>query len=626
MPLLAFLAALILALGIIPLVRRGCLRYGAVSLPRVDRWSDKPTAKLGGIGIFLAFCIGLAILLAVETLDIHRFAFEHWGLLLTAGLIFGLGLYDDLRPMTPPAKLISQVVIAALAVFLGYTTEFFSPRVENLLLAQSLNTLLTITWLVAITNAFNLMDNMDGLAGGIAFITAAILGYYFWQDNNLVMLLIVAALAGSVLGFLRYNFPPASIFMGDSGSQFLGFTLALLAIARQPQASDVLAVVAVPTLLFLLPIVDTILVTLTRLLRGESPAKGGRDHTSHRLIAFGLTERQAVLVLYGIALLAGVASILVEAVGYWLSLVVLPFMVILLAVLAAYLGGIKLSLSGEPATGTRKAPTQVVLEYAYRGRLLEVALDFLIIVLVYFLAVLIHKGEILSAAELEHFLHTLPIVLAGTLLLFYLAGVYRGVWRYLGVRDLVLFGAASLGAALATGLVVYLLYPQSFSGVVFILYGILLFLGVAVSRSSFRVLDSISQRNQERAAEERVVIYGADGTGEIAMRWILMHPGMNYRLVGFLDDDPLLAGRQIGGVVVLGGFRHLDNILARHKIDGLILARVLPRAIGDIRSTSDTDVHLVDEAERSAMDQLIQVCARHNCWVKALKLEFEQMS
>ena len=136
--------------------------------------------------------------------------------------------------------------------------------------------------------------------------------------------------------------------MGDSGSLFLGFTLAVLAIARQPQASNVFAITGVPTLLFLLPILDTTLVTLTRLLRGQSPVMGGQDHTSHRLIAFGFSERQTLMVLYTVAIASGVVAIAIETIDYWLSLILVPTVVIVLALLVAYLARMKVVSSTTP--------------------------------------------------------------------------------------------------------------------------------------------------------------------------------------------------------------------------------------------------------------------------------------
>ena len=179
--------------------------------------------------------------------------------------------------------------------------------------------------------------------------------------------------------------------MGDAGSLFLGFTLAVLAIARQPQASNVLAVMGVPTLLFLLPILDTILVTFTRVLRGQSPAQGGRDHASHRLIAFGLSERQAVIVLYAVGVTSGIAAAALESLNYWYSLVLAPILVLGLALLTAYLGGLKVVHSQKELS--RHGPiTRIMLELTYKRRVLEVILDFVLFAVAYYLAFLISSG------------------------------------------------------------------------------------------------------------------------------------------------------------------------------------------------------------------------------------------
>ncbi|NJN44816.1 MAG: undecaprenyl/decaprenyl-phosphate alpha-N-acetylglucosaminyl 1-phosphate transferase [Anaerolineae bacterium] len=251
-------------------------------------------------------------------------------------LYFGVGLYDDFKPLTPTAKVGFQIIAAGIVVFSGYRTGFFD--------IELLNILITMIWLVGITNAINLLDNMDGLAGGISFITAVFLCFFFWRiPGQEAFLLLALALAGGILGFLVFNFPPASIFMGDSGSLFLGFTLAALAIARKPQASNVFAVMSVPTLIFLLPILDTTFVAFTRLLRGQSPTQGGRDHTSHRLVAFGLSERQAVLILYALAFGSGAVGAVIESIDYTLGLVLIPVVVLSAALLAAYLGTSKSS-------------------------------------------------------------------------------------------------------------------------------------------------------------------------------------------------------------------------------------------------------------------------------------------
>jgi UDP-GlcNAc:undecaprenyl-phosphate GlcNAc-1-phosphate transferase len=556
---------------------------------------------LGGIGIFVSFFLSLFIG-ALMSGTLHGL---QWGILAGSGLVFLIGLYDDFRPMSPSAKLAGQILAATIIISLGYTSTFFNPRISNSVVAQLPNILLTYIWLVGITNATNLLDNMDGLAGGISLITAAFLGYFFWKAGNQGLLWVCLALSGSVLGFLFFNFPPASIFMGDSGSLFLGFTLAVLAIAQQQQASNVFAVLGVPTLLFLLPILDTALVTFTRLLRGQSPAHGGRDHTSHRLIAFGLSERQVLLVLYGVALFSGILAAGLEAINYWLSLVLAPFLIVILALIAAYLGGVKVVESADAARQERPI-ARLMLELTYRRRILEVILDFFLIAMTYYLAFLTRYGRGMDEALLDLYLRSLPFALAAGYLSFFAFGVYRGVWRYVSVNDLLRYLQAALGSAVLLAASVFLLdssglatWANIYSHMIILLFAIFLFLGLAASRSSFKLLDLISHQ-RAREDGQRVLIYGA---GEMALRWILMNPGLSYRPIGFLDDNSLMMGRKIHGVEVLGGPEQLEAILKRYRIEGVILAGI----------------------QDSGENKLLAICNQNNCWVRSLRLEFEQI-
>lgn len=602
MPFIALAISFGLSLLLIPLVRRLSIKIGRVAKPRDDRWHQKPTPYLGGVGIFLAFGISVFVtaLLGEDQNPVQ------WGLLAGSGLVFLLGLIDDLKRISPPAKLVGQILAATAVVFLGYTTGFFTPRIANDLVAQIPNILLTFIWLVGITNAINLLDNMDGLAGGISLIAAAILSFFFWETGSQGLLIVSLALAGSILGFLIFNFPPATIFMGDSGSLFLGFTLAVLAIARQPQASNVFAILGVPTLIFLIPILDTTLVTFTRILRGQSPAKGGRDHTSHRLIAFGLSERQAVLVLYGVALISGVIAAALEELAYWFSLVLVPVLVASLALLTAYLGGLKVVAAPTPPYRD-KTITRMLLELTYRRRLLEVILDFILIGIAYYLAFLTRYNLMMNEARMGFFLQSFPIALAGAYIAFFFFGIYRGVWRYVGVDDLLRYLKAAAGCVvLVTACVLVLYTVQEIPPIILLIFGGYLFIGLAASRSSFRILDLVSG-HQARATEERVLICGAGDSGEMALRWILMNPQLEYRPVGFLDQDPYMNGRQIHGVEVLGGLEQLETILDGKQVDGVIITAGM-------------------QCNGHFMEELVATCHDHECWVRTLRLEFELIS
>ncbi len=589
---LPFWIALVLSLFLVPIFRSISLRLGVVDAPKDDRWHKKPTPKVGGIAIFISFAIAFLItIFIVPSEDIQ------WALLVGALLIFLLGLLDDSKQLSPAAKLIGQILAASIVVFWGRNLDFFDLEI--------LNIIFTFGWLIGITNAINLLDNMDGLAGGVALIAALMLSLMFWQVEAFDLLVIALALGGGVLGFLVYNFPPASIFMGDSGSLFLGFTLASLSIAQVPRASNLLAILGVPTLIFLLPILDTAMVTITRILRGQSPAQGGRDHTSHRLIAFGLSERQTVLVLYGVAFISGLLGSLLESIDYNVSLLLIPILLLVLTLLTAYLGRIKVVKSSEtpdhPGTMTR-----LMIGLTGRGRILEIALDLAIICLSYFLAFWLYFGSNNNILSMDIFLRTLPLAIAGTYISFFAFGIYSRVWQFISVSDLLRFMWAVLGSVVIITISHYFLYPEdNFSWNIIFLFGIFLFLGLAASRSSFRLLDQIySQRTQTTDSNTSVVIYGADDAGVTTIHWLSHTPEKNYKVIGFLDNDPFKQGRQIHGIHVLGSLDELDAIIDKYKFQGIILPS---EAL--INSFLSSDAH--------------RTCKARGIWLKSLQINFE---
>jgi UDP-GlcNAc:undecaprenyl-phosphate GlcNAc-1-phosphate transferase len=542
---------------------------------------------MGGVAIFGGYLAG--ILAGYAATGSIR-----WELLIAPGLVFALGLLDDFRQLAPTTKLLGQILAASLVVFFGYTIDFFEWSI--------LNVILTFLWVVGITNAINLLDNMDGLAGGISLIAAILLSYLFIEGGNPALLIASLALAGSVAAFLIFNFPPASIFMGDSGSLFLGYTLAAIAIARAPRASNVFAVLGVPVLIFLLPIIDTLLVTITRLLRGQSPAQGGSDHTSHRLVAFGLSERGAVIALYAIAILAGIAGTVLERLDYGLSLVLVPLLLVSLALAAAYLGRLKV-VSAE--SSPKGAISRVIVELTFRRRILEILLDFILISIAYYMAFWISSGFNLSGGMLDLVFQTLPIALAGVYLSYFAFGVYRGVWRYAGADELYRYLLAVLGGTLLVTLILNILIPAAELSVgVFILFGVFLMSGLVASRFSFLVMDRVYGRQAAKGQESSVLIFGAGDAGEMALRWFLMNPGVGYRPVGFIDDDPFKRGRRIQGVYVLGGVSELEKILSDRHVDGIILTPD-GEGIGD------------------ALSQALEVSREKGVWVRRLRFEFE---
>ena len=275
-----------------PLVRELAQSRGLYVAPCADRWHRRPVPKFGGIAMAAAFAIAVGTSNAAPGLS---------PVLAGASLMFGVGLIDDVWPTRAGTKLLLQVVIAILMLVWVPSMPISG--------VPALNFTFSVVWIVGVTNAFNLLDNMDGLAAGVAAIAASFLLLVLWRDPSPAAWPVAVgamAILGVSLGFLVFNFQPATIFMGDSGSHLIGSILAGLSLLVSPDLhAKGLPAPTMAMALLAIPIFDTTFVSVTRRLMGRSVFIGGRDHTSHRLVAIGLQERGAVLTLYALAAAGG---------------------------------------------------------------------------------------------------------------------------------------------------------------------------------------------------------------------------------------------------------------------------------------------------------------------------------
>jgi UDP-GlcNAc:undecaprenyl-phosphate GlcNAc-1-phosphate transferase len=296
--MLIFASALVLAIGGTPLVRRIALRLGVIDRPNARKIHVDPIPLLGGVAIYGAF-------IAALVLFGNRFRLnELISILVGASLMSFLGVWDDRRGLSPLLKLLGQFLAASILVLSGVYIGTFPWQV--------LNIAVTLGWVVVITNAMNLLDNMDGLSGGVGAAAAIFFLLLAAMNDQYLVGALSAALVGACFGFLIYNFNPASIFMGDAGSLFLGFVLAAVGIKlRFPEGIEIVTWM-VPVLILGLPLFDTTLVIISRLRRHLNPlTTPGRDHVSHRLVAMGYTRREAVLICYLICAGLGVVALFV---------------------------------------------------------------------------------------------------------------------------------------------------------------------------------------------------------------------------------------------------------------------------------------------------------------------------
>jgi UDP-GlcNAc:undecaprenyl-phosphate GlcNAc-1-phosphate transferase len=548
-----------LALALTPVVRVLARRWGFVAKPKVDRWHKQPTAMMGGVAIWLAV-MGTYLVLVPHTK-------QGWVVVGAASFLFLVGLIDDWLHVKPYQKLIGQVIGAAVVVNYG----LILPWTRSL----PVNMLITIFWLIGITNAINLLDNMDGLATGIAAIASCFLTFNFLTGNQMTEAVMMAVFAAALLGFLIYNSNPASIFMGDSGSMFIGFFLAGAALVNVSggRSRSFVPVLAVPILVLFIPIFDTTFVTILRKLSGRAASQGGRDHTSHRLVALGMSERRAVWMLYGLAGLSGFLAIMVREVKPDVSLALLAGFTLVLTLLGVYLAGVKGYDEEADVRAASETPLFAFLvDFSYKRRIFEVLLDVLLIVLAYWSAYAIKFEPFSDSPAWKLFLRTLPVLVVVRLAAFLFFGVYRGIWRYTGIDDLMAFAkAVGAGSLVSMMIVLFKFRFQGFSRAIFVIDALVMLLLLAGSRIAFRFFRQVLPAvNTDKG--RRVLIYGAGDAGELLLRELLNNRELSYAPVGFMDDDPMKQGKVIHGFRVFGGNGMLGKIVSDHQIDQLLIS------------------------------------------------------
>ncbi len=556
---LAVAASAVLALLLTPLVRIMARRLGMVAKPKTDRWHKQPTAMLGGVAIWLAVVIAYAAFVPRNTYG--------WVIIGASTFLFLVGLADDLLHIKPYQKLIGQVMGSAFIIYYGLSLPWTS--------YSSLNMALTIFWLIGITNALNLLDNMDGLAAGIAVIAASFLALSFMSTGQNTEALMLIIFAGALLGFLVYNSHPASIFMGDSGSMFIGFFLASAALVNVSggRSRSWLPVLAVPILVLFVPIFDTTFVTILRKFSGRAASHGGRDHTSHRLVALGMSERHAVLMLYGFAALSGVLALLVQRVNLDVSLAAIAGFTILLTLLGVYLAGVKVYDETEEALAVKDNYLYAFLiDLSYKRRIFEVLLDVVLIILAYWCAYAVKLGALSGSYAWKLFLQTLPVLVFVKMASFLVMGVYRGIWRYTSVDDLIVFvKAIALSSILSVLAVLFTFRFEGFSRTVFIVDGLLMLLFLAGSRMAFRLFRQVLPVSQSERGQ-RVLIYGAGDAGELLLRELLNNRALKYSPVGFIDDDPAKTGKVMHGLKVYSGNGDLKLVCKQKDVQEVLIS------------------------------------------------------
>jgi UDP-GlcNAc:undecaprenyl-phosphate/decaprenyl-phosphate GlcNAc-1-phosphate transferase len=537
--------------------------------PEESRWRVSATPLVGGVGIFAGLIAGVGVAVLSGPLAGDE---QLYGILAGATILFAAGLLDDVRSLPPFLKLASQLGAAGVVLATGTTVEIVKTPWIGIPLG--------IVWLVGMTNAFNLLDNMDGLAGSLAVIASVFFACDAWlQHEPRLVLVISVALGSAVLGFLPFNLRPgkrALAWMGDSGSQVIGFTLAALGLASSyTVASSTVATLVLPVLVLAIPILDTTLVTIVRLLEGRPVSQGGRDHSSHRLVSLGISETGAVVLLALVSAALGATSLAYEAFGNG--------RIAAIGVLASF--ALLVQFGSFLADADRDKTARA---WIYTRRLAEVVVDGALIAASFLAAYLLRFNGVGTPNQRHYFLLTLPVLLLCRYVALLAFGMYAGVWRYASARDALRAGAAvALSAIVALGIVTFTQGPiGDFSRSVFVIDALICTFALVAARFAERGIAHFIELARV-STMRRVLIVGAGRTGRSLLRELRETPGE--RVVGFVDDAPSLRGRRLQGVKVVANLNGVADALERLRPDIVLVT--------------------IPDAPHAELDALVAACA-----------------
>jgi UDP-GlcNAc:undecaprenyl-phosphate GlcNAc-1-phosphate transferase len=537
------------------LVRRAALARGIVVPPRPDRWHRQPTPTYGGVGVMFGLVIGAAIA--------GGLAPPAWSALSVAVVLFAIGWYDDVMPMSALAKMVSSLAAAAFFVLSLVTLKTTTPMHAALTVAAMLS-------FGGLVNAINLLDNMDGLAAGVTAIAALALAVTFQAELGPSLVAVLVALAGGLAGFLVWNHNPAKLFMGNCGSLAIGGVIAACATVAIARAGTLEAAGAV-ALILVVPIFDSAFVILLRRLAGRSTTRGNIDHTSHRLVSAGFTDRTSVWMLYALAADGAVIGYLVHTHSAAAIPIAATFGVGVLMG-ALWLARVP-AYAGQDFQAVQSAPFAPLLsDLTFRWHAGEVLLDLVLITTCYYAAYRFRfEGDADLPVFLASFSLSLPAILGCQLGALYASGLYTRMWSTFGLHDLSTVIRAVGSGVIASVLVVTYLYKfEAFSRSVFIIDGVLLTVAIVATRSSFRLFGRMVARISPH--RQRVAIYGAGGRGQMLVREMLADEGWGRTPVAFIDDDPAKRSRRFVGVPVRGTSAELAALIGRLDVEEIVIS------------------------------------------------------
>jgi len=579
----AFMVSLGLSFVLTPWVMRLATNIGAIDQPCERKVHKVSIPRLGGLSIYVSFFVGLLLFLKLDSRTLQSsWIFEREGIvsILLLLVVVCLGIWDDLRQLKASRKFVVQLVAANVAYFAGFNiTSITHPFSHELLHLGMFSYPITVLWIVGITNAFNLIDGLDGLASGVAIIAFATIFPIAIFNRDMASATICLLLAGSLLGFLRYNFNPAKIFLGDSGSMFLGFMLAVVSIKSSTKGTAAFSML-VPVLALGLPIMDTLLSMIRRLLGSllpDNPAPSSltsklkgmfvadRGHIHHRLIARGFSQKKAVVILYVVSCALGIGAFGVTIANNLIA------SLILVIVGAAVFIGVR-QLRYREMSILRNGILLPLYDRPILNRDSMQAFWDLTFMLVSYYTAQVLAGGFRGESPLSDRILSVGIFIIGIqFVVFLFSGVYKRSFRLIGIDDVLSMLKTAGGAVIVSCTIHALIVPMSQAAMVFSLFDFFFLVTLTMAfRGSFQVLQHLHKT--ESKGGKNVLIYGADMNGKWILEKILQLNYSGIIPVGFLDDRPHLEGKKLNGYPVFGGHWKLPRLIVNTGIDEIVIS------------------------------------------------------
>lgn len=523
-----------------------------IEVPRADRWNQNQTPKYGGVAIFISFTTTVFLYL---DLDVYISSF-----VILSSIIFFVGLIDDIYNIKPVTKMLGIILLSIFCFFISFRFFPSGPIYFSLPL--------TILWYAGVINAVNIIDNMDGLSAGTSIISLFLLMFFSFQLQQGEIYQLVGILAGSCIGFLFFNFHPAKLFMGDSGSLFIGFLLATFSLeVASSDGKNIIFTLLFPVLIMAYPIFDTFLVTINRVRNNIPIYKGGRDHSSHRLVMIGLSEKKAVFFLYLISISFGLIAIQFNKIHIRLFASILILFTLALIGLGIFISNYRIKDNSKIKETDEN--TFINSIYLYKKQILELFFDSLLITCSFTLSHYLRFEESSNPAIWKLHDSLLPLVISLKLLIFYYFKLYRGFWKYASVTDLLNVLKATFSSTLVLIFFLFFFKVEYFSRSVFIIDFILCFTFISSFRFFYKIIISFIKQNNIKKQEE-VLLIGSGDLLEICVRYLILNDRKKNNLVGILSRESDFWGRNIHSIPILGGLDDFKKVIELKSISKVI--------------------------------------------------------